>query len=187
VADTPIRHHYRLEISGGHTGSAFRYHSGVFGTLAEVKRALLDELADPQGTAFLFERGCALALEYYEDGALRGAWSAFPALKLRLSSGAEIGFKASGAPTGVTLAPGDDPLSHPVLAPLLEGEAEAEPEVDLGALKLSAPRGVAITRGKAIAIERNGAGAIQAYGWVGGWDERGYKPYRRAERKGARK
>jgi hypothetical protein len=172
----PSEHYFRLEISGPHSGGAFRYHSAIFGTLAEVETAVIEEFQAQDGVAFLVAEEASLMLEYYEDGALRGEWNLFPSVTLGLPKGKSLAFTPSGDIVGVKVDDSEALFEHPVVGPVLEGEVEANPVVNFTALKLPQPRGKPLKAGRAIAYVRDGKPHKQAYGMVGDWDAPGFKP-----------
>lgn len=168
-------HFYRLEISGPHTGSAYRFHSAILGTIGEVKEALVEELSDTQGLSFLVAEKARVSLELYEDGKLSGQWNLYPALKLRVPKRkTTLSFLASGRIEGVKTEDPGRLFEDPLLGPLLEGEIEARPQIDFTPLALPVPRGLPLREGAAIAYTRDGKAARQPYGWVGDWNDPKY-------------
>jgi hypothetical protein len=152
-------HYYRLEISGRHTGSSFRFHSAIFGTLAEVAADITDECQTQDGLAFLIGEGASFMLELYEEGELRGEWNLFPAVKLRMPDG-ELRDLA-----GIKDA-----------EPLLECEIEPEPIIDFSPLALPEPAGEPLHDGEEISYVRDGKPGQQEYGIFDDWNERAHKP-----------
>ena len=177
------RHYYRIEISGGHTGGAYAYRSGIFGSVAEAERALVAELSDTQTISFLVLNGPRFTVEYYEDGELKGTTSAFAAVKLGLPKRRMLAFSAAGALLGYEF---DDPealLEDPVLGPVLEGEVDVKPRVELASLGLPAPSGQGLRGGKDVAYTRDGEQVTQPYGWVGGWNDPAFARFEKKKAK----
>lgn len=171
LMSTTAQHHYRIEISGGHTGSAYLYRSGVFGSLAEAERALTEELAAPEMYSFLICNAQHFVVEHYEDGVLQASKSAFPAVTLGLPKKRKLSFTAEGKLEGFELDDSDDFFDDPVLGPLLDGEIDPKITVRLTDLGLPSPRGQAAPPGSELAYEHHGDRITQPYGWFGSFDE----------------
>jgi hypothetical protein len=168
---TTAQHYYRIEISGGHTGSAYLYRSGLFGSLAEAERALAEELSAPEMYTFLLSDAGRFVVERYEDGSLQGATSAFPAVTLGLPGERTLAFTAEGKLEGFEIDDSDDMFDDPVLGPLVEGEVVPEVTVRLAALGLPSPHGQAAPSGGELAYVHAGDRITQPYGWFGSFDE----------------
>ena len=136
---TPAHHYYRLEISGGHTGSAYRYSSEIAGTLDEIKDAIVDEASNAQGLSFLIGEDCTFRLELYEDGKQLGVWSLYPALTLELGQ-SNLTFLENGDIEGIEEEDKAMLLEDPVIGPILEGDVEPKPVVDFAVPAGRAPR-----------------------------------------------
>jgi hypothetical protein len=163
---SPKRHYYRVEISGGHTGSAFRYHSGVFGTLDEVTKFVKSQGKNDEDFAFLLGERPVFLIEYYEDGVLRHRAKAFPALRIRVGD-RKIKFDLKGRWKGLDADSGElDVAIDQVLSEF--DEMPPKLTLELEKLALPEPRGEALSSGKSIAVETaSGKKRTQPYGVVG--------------------
>lgn len=74
---------YRVEISGGFSGSAVRYHSLLCSTLQAVEALLKDEARDGMNGSMLVTENFSIKLEYLEDQVCRAVVDLRPSLTLR--------------------------------------------------------------------------------------------------------
>lgn len=181
-------HFFRVEISGGHTGSAYAFHSGVFATLDAAAAGLCRELSRQPLFGFAFE-AATFQLSLVEDGVTVGVWDLYPALSYLFPRGERLSFApvsrwcmkcevtdGEGVATSIIVdSVAGDIYDFPVVAALLQ-EQDLEARVDFSPLGLPSPRGNPLPAGQVATYVRAGQAISQHVGWFSDWDAPSFAP-----------
>lgn len=160
----PDYSYVRLEISGGHTGSSFRWHSILLPTHEHVQAELRAEVGDPQGLLFLAFEQPAIVLEAYDGDRRTLRASLWPHLAIAID-GEPLALDDKGALAfDYDSDEGQD----------LEGRALSSGHVELTLraheLGVPPPSRPPLPPGLAARFELDGTPKVHAPGWIGAWD-----------------
>ena len=140
---------YRIEVSGPWSGSAYRYHSLLTGSL-EVLRSAIPELIDEGGPSTLITEGFAAVVELLVNEACVFRCSLLPALTLTTSRSTFTFGNDGWQRDGVVL---DDEWIVETAEEIVEAFIEPwEMHLDLDALALPKPSGVPVGDGTVVTV-----------------------------------